>query len=369
MRKWTFVLLAVMLFLALAAPVWADDGEGQVVFPGSNVVVGAGEVLNHDVAVMGGNLEVREGGRILGDVAVMGGNADVSGEILGDLVVIGGTLTLQRSAVVDGNLVTFAATVQRAEGATIRGETMQGLGSRLPRLQPWLFLPRIPSTGRTWAQRTEPVFDMFTSFMGTVLNVLALMAIGVLLVLFLPKQTARVGRTVSQATLVSAGVGLLTLLVLLVLVPLLIIICIGIPVAVVLVLAAAAAGIFGYAAIGAVVGQRLFAAGHVARPQPLLEVIAGVAVIALLSAVPCVGWLLGAIVVAAGLGAVVLTRFGTMAYEPTTRVAPPPQAGPTAGSLPPQMPAAPDAGQQASPPAPPPPPSESSAGTAENPTN
>jgi len=317
MKKLIYALLITVLFLCLASPVWADDGDGQVVFPGSSVVIDSGDELNGDMTIMGGTLELREGGRIRGDVVVLGGQAVIDGRIDGTLVVMGGILDLQSHAVIGENLVTFGANVSRAEGAVVHGERIEGFPHVLPRLPTWSGLSGLADVGRTW--HGDIFFSLLGRLIRTVFSTIALMALGVLLVLFLPKPTNLVGQTVIKAPLPSIGVGLLTFVVLLILVPLLIVICIGIPVAVLLVLAAVAASVFGWIAIAALVGQRLLAALQVTQAQPVLEVIIGVPVVALLSAVPCLGGLLALIVAAAGLGAVILTRFGTVAYEPLSK--------------------------------------------------
>lgn len=338
MRKWTFAFLTVLLFLSLAVPVWADNGDGDVILFGESIVVGPGEEVDGTLAVIGGNLEVRSGGRVRGDVVSLGGSAIVDGQIDGSLIVVGGALDLGSSAVVDEDLFTFGGRVSRADGATIRGERVEGFRWDLPSRGTWPVLPDLPRTGQPWRWGGDVVFDAFRNLVQVVFNTLALMALGVVLVLLLPKQIAQVGQTVSEAPLPSVGVGLLTLVVLLILVPLLVIICIGIPVAILVLLAAAAAGVFGWIAVGVVVGQRVLEALKVGEYQPLLEVIVGIPVVRLLSAVPCLGWLLGLAVTCVGLGAVALTRFGTMAYEPSSKPpddlpAPPPA---------PELPSAPE---------------------------
>jgi hypothetical protein len=336
MRKWMFAFLTVVLFLSFAVPVWADDGDGDVILFGESIVVGPGEVVDGDLAVVGGNLELRGGSRVRGDVVSLGGSAIVDGRIDGSLVVVGGTLDLQSQAVIEKDLFTFGGSVSRAEGATIRGERIEGFRWESPEWRGWRPLPSLPRIGEPWRWEGDIVSNLFSSFLRAVFNTVALMALGVVLMLLLPKQTAQVGQTASAAPLPSIGVGLLTSLVLLILVPLLVIICIGIPVAILLVLAAVAAGLFGWIAVGAVVGQRLLAALKVGKYQPLLEVIIGIPVISLLSAVPCLGWLLALIIAWVGLGAVVLTRFGTMAYAPVSKTPdlPPPPPEPDLPSAP-----------------------------------
>jgi cytoskeletal protein CcmA (bactofilin family) len=332
MKKWMAVLLTVVLFLGLALPVWADDGQGQAVLPGESTVIGPGETVQGDLAVLGGNLELQAGGRVNGDVVIIAGSGVIDGEVDGHLVVLGGMAELRSNAVIRQNLFTFGANVSKAEGATVQGETVEGFRGafKLPEIQ--------IRQGQPWQWDQQPFFNAMRDFLRFVLNLVALVVLGVLLVLFLPKQTAVVAQAVTEAGWTSLAVGLLTFLVLLVLVPLLVIICIGIPVAVLLVMVAVAAGLFGWIAIGILVGHRLLAALHTSQTQPVVEIIVGVVVLTLLAQIPCLGWLLGVIASAVGLGAVVLTRFGTVRYAPQPAVtnlpAPPP--------LPPDVPAPPE---------------------------
>jgi hypothetical protein len=326
-------LLAVMLFLGLTMPVWADDGTGQVILFGESLVIRQDETVDGDVVIFGGNLELQNGGRVRGDVACLGGRATVDGRIEGSLVVLGGTVDLKSNAVVNEDLFTLGSSVSRAEGATIRGQRIEGLEWNW---REWSDIPERWGAGEPWRWREGIAIDWFGSVVRLVLRTLALMALGVVLVLVLPKQTVQVAQTATQLPLPSAGVGLLTFVVLLVAVPLLVIICIGIPVVVLLAIAFVAAQLLGRAAIGLWVGERLLEALHARESQPVLEVAVGVALIELLTAVPCIGWLLGVVTSLAGLGAVVLTRFGTVPYPPAAGATelPAPPAEPELPSLP-----------------------------------
>ena len=311
MKRLGYTMLMAVLLLSLAMPVLADNGQGQVVFPGSRVVVEPGEILRHDVVVLGGALDVRAGGRIDGDVTVFGGNSSVDGRIDGNLAMVGGNLTLGSEAVVDGDLVTFGGNVTQDEGAVIRGERIQGSWFNISRpttpvspLVPRLYLPSGWNNFENW----------FSGLVSVVMSAAALIALGLLLFYLLPRQMAVIEQTVRSAPAASLGVGLLTLIVLPIILALLVIICIGIPVAVLVALMAVAAGICGWIVVGTMLGRWMLAALK-ARAAPALDVVAGVGTLSLLSAVPCAGWLLSLVVVTAGLGAVVLTRFGTRRHE------------------------------------------------------
>ena len=326
MKKPLVLLLAVVLFAASGITVWADDGDGQAVLPGQNVVVRPGEVMRGDLAVIGGDLELQQGGRVNGDVVVLGGGAVIDGEIDGNLAVLGGTVDLRSHARVGGDLFTLGATVTRDPAAIIEGQTVESFRGRLPRLPEIPENPDWQPTGPLPRSYWEPA-DILGRFIGFVLSTMAMIALGILLVMLLPRPTETVEAAVAGAFIPSLALGVLTFLVLIVLVPLLILICIGIPVAVLLVMAAVAAAAFGWSAAGIWLGRRLLTQLK-GQPQPVIAAVIGITVLTALSQLPCLGWMLGAVTGAAGLGAVVLTRFGTAPYPrptaPVTPLEPPP---------------------------------------------
>ena len=76
------------------------------------------------------------------------------------------------------------------------------------------------------------------------------------------------------------------------------------------------AALFGWLAIGIVIGERLMPNLTSQAVSPFWTAALGAGLLTLLSdllgLVPCVGWVGGFLVTCAGLGAVALTRFGTM---------------------------------------------------------
>jgi hypothetical protein len=229
---------------------------------------------------------------------------------------------------VGDDFFTLGATVTRDPAAIVEGETIESFRGRLPRL------PEIPEI-EAW-RPTEPsprsdwgAVDILGQFVRFVLTTMAMIALGILLVMVLPKPSETVEAAVAGAFIPSLAVGVLTFLVLIVLVPLLVLICIGIPVAVLLAMAAVAAGVFGWSAVGIWIGRRLLTALK-GEPQPIIAAVIGIATLALLSEIPCLGWMLAVVAGSTGLGAVVLTRFGTVPYQrpvaPIAPVDPPPTA-------------------------------------------
>jgi len=96
------------------------------------------------------------------------------------------------------------------------------------------------------------------------------------------------------------------------------------PVAVLVPFVLVAAVVFGWLALGIEIGHRLAEAFKV-EWTPIL--VAGIGTftltfgIGLVNWVPCIGFLIGLVVSAAGLGAVIMTRFGSRAYPATTPAA------------------------------------------------
>jgi hypothetical protein len=312
------VLLACLLGLLLAVsvtPVFADDG-GKVVFGGSYTLE-SGDEINGDLVILGGSAVLERRSQVDGNVVVVGGSASVAGEIDGDVVVFGGDVVLRSTAVVDGDLVKIGGSVRRESGAVVRGSEESVEFEGFPRIEP--FSTRLSFD--PWVNRwTRSIFNIF----GDIAVALALAAIGLLVVLFLQKQTEVVGQAILAAPLPSAGVGLLTGVVAVVLMVLLAItICLS-PVAFLLGVAMLVAGIFGWIAIGLLVGRKLLEAFNVGGVTSLKAVAAGTLLISLLRAIPCLGGIFGFVVGCAGLGAVVLTRFGRQTYPLPTRVPPAP---------------------------------------------
>ena len=314
------VLLACLLGLLLvfsATPVFADGDGGRIIF-GDSFTLESGEVMDGDLVVLGGSVVMERRSRVAGNVVVMGGSARVAGEVNGDVVTFGGNVVLQSTAVVDGDLITIGGNVQRDRGAVVRGNEVEGLEFEgLPRIEPFPTRLNFDRSGDRWF---SSIFNIF----GNIVVALALAAIGLLVVLFWPKQTEVVGQAVLSAPLPSAGVGLLTGVVAVVLIILLTItICLS-PVAFLLGVALLVAGIFGWIAIGLLVGRRLLEAFNVKGITSLMAVAAGILLISVLRAIPCLGGIFGFVVGCAGLGAVVLTRFGRQTYPLSTPVPPAP---------------------------------------------
>jgi hypothetical protein len=322
-------LLALGVSLALAAPVYASHcDDGRSVF-GGDYELKEGEVLDSNLVVLGGDSVIEDGATVNCSVIVLGGSVTIAGAVKEDVTVLGGDVNLKSTAVVEGEVSTLGGAVDSEEGATVK-KFNQGFG-------PSIDLPFPIFSGR---------FDGFNlaaytlqSALNTVASAVAMGLLALLVALFWPEHTARVGAAITGAPAASGGLGLLTLIAVPVLLAVAALtICLS-PFTVIGALVFAAALIFGWIALGTVVGVRLAAALNLRGLSPAVSAGMGTLLFSLAAntigwIVPCVGWLVPTLLAVIGLGAVTLTRFGTRPYLPGA--APPP--------LPPPAEPAPDSG-------------------------
>lgn len=218
---------------------------------------------------------------------------------------------LGNTAEVDGNITTLAATLNREAGAQVHGDVIRGLQRPL----------RFPFSGRVI---TPDVPDFGVRFPG-ILNVMWFFfrtflwaALAVLLVMFLPLHTERVAVSIVRQPILAGGVGLLTAVVAPLLLIGIAITIILIPVSLVGALILAIAWFFGRIALGYEIGKRFSETTNQDWPAP---VAAGIGTFVMTfvidganSLIPCVGWIIPALVGIVALGGVLLSRFGTQTY-------------------------------------------------------
>lgn len=323
-------LIAILLSAVVVPPAFAQGGgEGRVIF-GQDYTVKSGEEIEGGLVIFGGDLTVEAEGRIDGnavvfggqvlveeggvieeDLAAIGGSITIAGEVGGDVATVGGNIYLRPTAEVGNDVVAVFGQVEQAEGAEVGGQLVEGAE-----------LHFAPFYGWRWSGVGGWGVDLFAGFLyrafQAIVTIVALMALGLLVVALLPEQAKTAAAAVQAAPLPSIGVGFLTLFLFLLLTPILfIVVCIGWVAWLLLFIALAAAAIYGWIVLGSVVGERLLQAVKVAQPEPLASVLLGVFLITLISATPlCIGFLFTLLAGSWGLGAVILTRFGITPYPP-----------------------------------------------------
>lgn len=307
--------LASILTLALAfitaVPALADNHPSGAQFcAGENYTVDAGQNIETLLA-FGCNVAVEQGATIRGDLALFGGNASVAGSIGGNISSFGSNVSLASTAVVNGGITSAGGNVERAEGAVVQGGVNHTGRNFTPPVAP---APPVAPVAPMPPSPFSRAFNLGFDLLGGIVTALAFSALGALIVIFAPEPTRRIGNAVQAKPLNVAGVGCLTLILLPILGLLLVITLIGIPVALVLFIASVVAWVFGWVAIGYLTGEKILQAFKARDILPVVAVILGVLVLTLISQVDFIGWLVSLVVGLLGIGAVVLTRFGTRAY-------------------------------------------------------
>jgi hypothetical protein len=276
-----------------------------------------------DVVSFGGSVVIEKDVRVNRDVVVFGGNLDLAGEVGRDAVVLGGNATLQSTAVVDRDLTTAGGVIDKAEGAVVRGRITRGEGNAS---SPVPLAPIVPVA--IGGGLLGGLVGLAFSIVRGIFYALALAALGALTVVFMPQQTKQVSDVAQTAAMESMGVGCLTSFVAVTLGILLIITLCGIPFGVLLLLALFVACLFGWIALGRLAGEKMLDAvkAREAWRTPVIAVVVGILLLAIVGIVPIIGWLVGLFIGLLGLGAVVLTRFGTRQYPPLAPVVAAPSA-------------------------------------------
>lgn len=308
----------------------AEDVVDSVVLFGCGARVASGAQIRKDIVSFGGNVIVEENVNVARDVVVFGGNVDLGGHVQRDVTLFGGIVTLEPSAVIDRDLAVIGGQVDQKEGAIVRGRITRNEGFR-PGSAP---VPPVPPIAPVLNSNSASniLLGAVMGFGRWLVYAIALAALGALVVVFMPKQTRQVIETSQAFAMPSVGVGCLTTIVAITLAVLLIITICGIPFGLILLFAFAVAGAFGWIALGWLAGDKILQALKVreSRSVPVIAVIVGIFLLSVIGAVPVAGWLVGMFIGCLGLGAVVLTRFGTRTY-PAPAMAP---SAPSAPSLP-----------------------------------
>jgi len=256
---------------------------------GGTVVVDTHDTLCGDLTVFGGMVMIH--GQLQGNLLAFGGVINIDGGVFGDITLFGGSITLLHGAHVHGSIHLYGGQAIRQPGAfldgTVDDHSQHSLyfGFQGPRFSIWYLIFMIP--------------------------------LSLLWVRFFPVHTTFVRATIEQHARRSFLVGLLTCLLAPVVIFLLLALIVAIPVALVVLIGLMAAWIFGVIAVGWSIGEQVI---HALTSRPLtrksryLAVILGQIALAIFGSLPVIGWIVGLSAGMIGLGAVLLSRFGTRMY-------------------------------------------------------
>jgi hypothetical protein len=323
--------MMMVIFLPITAKAASQTGVAQnikgdkLVF-GSTFTLSEGQTLEGSLIVFGGNATILSESLVGGDAVVMGGTLSADGTIAGSVVTFGGIINLSDTAVVGGDVVEIGGELEYDVDTRIEGEIISGTSG------PFQFsLPQFNQASGTkvpnFRMWVNPVWDFLWYLFRSVMWA----ALAMLVVLFLPQHTSRAAQAAVSEPVLTAGLGLLTIVVAPIILIVIAITIIGIPISLLAILLLVILWVFGLIVIGTEVGKRL---ARMLKVDWALAVSAGIGTLLLTlvvnginELVPCIGWLAPAFVGVVGLGAVLLTRFGTQKYPPVSTVLPPPYGG------------------------------------------
>lgn len=380
MKRIVSLVSILLVFLVLTVPVLAQEPGGDRVVVGSNVTLEDGETVEGSVTVLGGNFDMEEGSEVEGDVVVFGGNVTIDGKVEGDVVALGGNVRINAPAEVQGGVSALGGNLTVNPEAEVDGPITEGLDVQPEQdgfVAPAPAAPDSPErpSGDEYESRRdfdhegdwdeprrdfdhggdwdEPrsgffrgVFAFFSDGISDIFAAVIVAALAALIMLFFPVQANLVEETLLQNSALSFVVGLVTVPAMLAVVFVLaLFFWLIIPICGILVVVIAFTGamLFGWSVAGKIFGDQLFDRLGSFTPTNLSATLLGVGVITILNRMPFVdhlpliGWMFGllgglifVLVGFTGLGAVILSRFGTREFQRTasgtTGPTPPPLA-------------------------------------------
>ena len=298
--------LIIILIMTAVAPSRAQASALPRWIIGGSFTLEDGETLEEDLIIWGGNVTLEKGSIVRGDIQLLGGRIEVYGEVEGNILAAGGNLKLGDDAWVKGDVTLAGTVMERSSSAQIEGEVINESQSPFNHTR----FDGLWTPVRWWINSVWNV----VWFIGLAF---ALAALAVLLLMFFEKQTESTARAIVAQPVVSGGLGCLTGVVApFILVLLALTICL-LPVAFVALLLLGVATAFGWIALGYEVGKRLAVQLRKTWAAPFAAGIGTFGLVlvgGLLGIVPFFGWIYTAIISAFGIGAVLLTRFGTQDY-------------------------------------------------------
>ena len=310
-----FLCFSFLISYSLVFPptVYAQSGDGddQLIL-GQSYTLESGKVQEGSIIVFGGTLVVEDGARVNGDIFIAGGSLDLKGKVKGAVSSLGSYVNIGDTAVIEKDLSVVGGTVSRSEKASVLGHVDVSSGEKLDFVRPNDVINDL--------KRTPVLFDLgpIKDIFGSMSRVLGLAALAALIVLFLNKHVEYVAQTLTVKPLLSFLIGLLSAIVVPALMLLLCITLILFPFGILGLLLLGAAFLFGWIAAGYEVGKRLTASLKL-NWAPAIVAAVGAFFLATVSEmaniIPCLGWIIAGFISFFGLGAVVMSRFGTQMVE------------------------------------------------------
>ena len=245
----------------------------------------------HDI-VKFANIEIPEG-MTASDVVAIGGNITVSGRAEGNVVAVGGSVILKGRAYIGGEVVIIGGSLTKDPYAEVAGKITE---INVPH-----FIPLFGSFMKgTWIAVWATI---------SVMALLGFLGIAILLVALVPEHMAATVTALEKAFVNMLVRGILGIILIVPIAVLLAISIVGIILIPLEILLVALAFVIGYIAAAILIGRSILIALK-KTPVPFIDAILGIFVLFLIGFVPIVGPLIKIVLLTAGFGAVLMTRFG-----------------------------------------------------------
>ncbi len=278
--------------------------------------------IRHGAKVrFGDDITVEEDEVVSDAVVAIGGHVRVLGHVQGDVVAVGGGVELGPRAEVDGSVTSIGGRVKQARGAQIHGEVSE---VAFPGGRHW-------NPGAVWGDVAHDFMGSSFRLFGTALRVAVVLLLCLVVVIVAERPVSRIARRAGDEPWMSGFVGLLAQVLVVPLTVLTVVVLavsiIGIPLLLLVpfaLLALLVGALMGFVGVARRVGQ-----WAVGLKSPVVMTAVGVIIVAagtilarLLGLLPgpiaplafivaVVGFFLEFLAWTVGLGALLLTRFGT----------------------------------------------------------
>jgi hypothetical protein len=271
------------------------------------IAVSAAE--DKSVIKIGSDIVIETGQKVRNVIAI-GGQITINGIIENHVVAIGGSVVLTKTALVGGNVVSLGGVIVIARDAQVVGSLTEVNSSNL-----YDTLTTALSTeweGWSW------IFAVISLAIFLVIVILSL-----LIVALLPKPVRVVAEAISENTFKVVLCGVLGLVLIAPLALLLTISVVGIALIPLEVIVVVCSILLGFIAVGQLIGSMAYKLLKSPNPGMIRETFWGLIILWLIGWVPYIGWMAKAVAIVIGLGATLVTRFGTHQGWKST---PPPSA-------------------------------------------
>lgn len=299
MRPLTRLVPILLLPLFLSACELRPVYRGMLVL-GEKQQLKSHEILEGDLLILGGEVQIHEGALVTGNVYQLAGQLILSGEIQGGLSVVSGLVRLEDTALILGDLRSGGGTLERSQGAAVLGELQ--LGVELPE--------ELTSRPNSWQGQLRQ----------RAMQTVILAVIAYLLGTTLAHPMDRIWPTAFRYPLLALAIGLFGAIVGLVLIVQMAFTIILIPIMLLGLIFFILLAIYGWVAIGQGLAT-LLPLWKRERPHTQWRSVIGTVSLNLIATmiefIPLIGPWVPVIAALTGIGAVLLTRFGSRPFSPS----------------------------------------------------